>query len=113
MEGRDAAAFLQDLRPTQTPNFSGSMAVGWQRGAKAAQIVVRRVGAQYDDDLNRDLLKGATTVDAFAAWPLTRRLQLVARGENLTDALVMAGIGGDGSVERATPRTLWIGVRLR
>ena len=27
--------------------------------------------------------------------------------------LVMAGINGDGSVERATPRTLWIGVRLR
>jgi hypothetical protein len=25
----------------------------------------------------------------------------------------MAGIGGDGSVERATPRTLWIGLRLR
>jgi hypothetical protein len=40
-------------------------------------------------------------------------LQLVARGENLTNALVMAGINGDDSVERATPRTLWIGVRLR
>jgi outer membrane receptor protein involved in Fe transport len=89
------------------------MAVGWQRGAKAAQIIVRRVGAQYDDDLNTDTLRGATTVDAFASWPLTRRVELVARGENLTDALVMAGIGGDGSIERATPRTLWIGIRLR
>ena len=45
--------------------------------------------------------------------PLTRRLQLVTRVENATDALVMAGIGSDGSVERATPRTLWVGVRLR
>jgi hypothetical protein len=44
---------------------------------------------------------------------LTRRLQLVSRAENLTNALVMAGIGGDDSIERATPRTLWIGVRLR
>jgi hypothetical protein len=25
----------------------------------------------------------------------------------------MAGINGDGSIERATPRTLWIGLRLR
>jgi hypothetical protein len=42
-----------------------------------------------------------------------RRVQLVARAENLTNALVMAGINGDGSVERATPRTLWIGICLR
>jgi outer membrane receptor protein involved in Fe transport len=52
-------------------------------------------------------------VDAFASWPLTDRLQLIARGENLTNTLVMAGVNGDDSVERATPRTLWIGVRLR
>ena len=67
---------------------------------------------QYEDDLNTRLLKGATTLDAFGSWPLTARLQLVARAENLTNALVMAGIGGDGSVERATPRTLWLGIRL-
>ena len=39
--------------------------------------------------------------------------QLDARGENLFDKLVMAGINGDGSIERATPRTLWIGLRVR
>ena len=94
-------------------DFAGTLAAGWQEGAKGAQLVLRRVGAQFDDDLNSDVLKGATTLDAFASWPLTRRLQLIARGENLTDALVMAGINGDDSVERATPRTLWIGVRLR
>ena len=87
--------------------------VGWQEGGKGAQLVVRRVGAQFDDDLNTDLLKAATTLDASAAWPLSQRLQLVARAENITNALVMAGINGDGSVERATPRTLWLGLRLR
>ena len=75
--------------------------------------MLRRVGAQFDDDLNTDVLKLATTLDAYGAWPLTRRLQLIARAENLTDALVMAGVNGDSSVERATPRTLWIGLRLR
>jgi outer membrane receptor protein involved in Fe transport len=108
-----AAADLDGLRPAQTPNLSGTLAASWKRDAKGAAIVLRRVGAQFDDDLNADLLDGATTLDAFASWPLTRRIQLVARAENLTDALVMAGIGGDGSVERATPRTLWIGLRLR
>ena len=59
------------------------------------------------------MLEGATTLDASASWPLAHRLQLLARVENATDALVIAGIGSDGSVERATPRTLWIGLRLR
>lgn len=113
MEGRGAAAFLEGLRPAQVPNVAGTLAVAWQDGAKGAQLVLRRVGAQFDNDLNTDVLKGATTLDAYAAWPLMPRVQLVARGENLTNALVMAGINGDGSIERATPRTLWIGVRLR
>jgi outer membrane receptor protein involved in Fe transport len=59
------------------------------------------------------VLKGATTLDAYASWPLTTRLQLVLRGENVTNALVEAAINGDGSIERATPRTLWIGLRVR
>ena len=113
MAGGGAAQVLDGLRPAQTPNFAGTLAAGWQQGGKGAQLVLRRIGAQFDDDPNSDVLKGATTLDAFASWPLTRRLQLVARGENLTNALVMAGINGDDSVERATPRTLWIGVRLR
>jgi outer membrane receptor protein involved in Fe transport len=112
VDASGAASPLDRLRPAQTPNFVGNLAFGWDRGGKAVQLVLRRVGAQYEDDLNSRSLDSATTVDAFAAWPLARRLQLVARGENLTNALVMAGIGGDGSVERATPRTFWIGLRL-
>jgi outer membrane receptor protein involved in Fe transport len=113
VEGKGAAAFLDGLRPAQTPKVAGTLAVGWQKDGKGAQVVLRRAGAQFDDDLNSDVLKGATTLDAYVAWPLMRRVQLVARAENLTNALVMAGINGDGSIERATPRTLWIGVRLR
>jgi outer membrane receptor protein involved in Fe transport len=113
MEGSGAASFLDGLRPAQTPKFAGALSASWQSGAKGAALILRRVGPQYDDDLNSDVLKRATTVDVFASWPLSNRLQLVARAENLTNALVMAGIGGDGSVERATPRTLWVGLRLR
>jgi outer membrane receptor protein involved in Fe transport len=113
MKGSSAAALLDGLRPAQTPKFSGTLAVGYEQGGKGAQVVLRRVGAQFDDDLNTDVLNAATTLDASASWPLSRRLELVARGENLTNALVMAGINGDGSIERASPRTLWIGLRLR
>lgn len=113
IEARGASFFLDGLRPAQTPNFAATLAGGFDQGGKGAQIVIRYVGAQYDDDLNTDRLKAATTVDGFASWPLTRRLQLVGRVENLFNTLVVAGINGDRSVERATPRTLWIGLRLR
>ena len=113
MQASGAAGFLDGLRPAQTPKFAATLAGVWQRDGKGVQVVLRRVGGQYEDDLNLRRLKAATTVDAYASWPLTKRLQVVARGENLTNALVMAGIANDGSVERATPRTLWIGLRLK
>ncbi|MFL6851028.1 MAG: TonB-dependent receptor plug domain-containing protein [Sphingomicrobium sp.] len=113
MEASGAAVFLEGLRPAQTPKVAGTLSASWERDGKGAEIILRRIGAQFEDDLNTRTLRGATTLDASASWPIARRLLLVARGENLTDALVMAGIGGDGSIERATPRTLWIGLRLR
>jgi outer membrane receptor protein involved in Fe transport len=113
VETSGIAAPLDGRRPAQTPNFAATLAGGWEQGGKGVQLVLRRVGAQFEDDLNTRTLHAATTVDAYASWPLTRRLLLVARGENLTDKLIEAGINGDGSVERATPRTLWLGLRLR
>ena len=113
MEANGAAAFLNGLRPAQNPNFAATLAGGWEQGGKGIQLVLRRVGTQFEDDLNMRLLHGATMIDAFASWPLTRRLQLVARGENIANKLVEAGVNGDGSIERATPRTLWIGLRFR
>lgn len=107
-----AAAFLDGLRPAQTPKFAGTLAAGWQKDGRAVQLVMRRIGAQYEDDLNSRTLKGATTIDAFGSWPLTSRLQVIVRAENITNKLVMAAINADGSIERATPRTLWVGVRL-
>ena len=37
---------------------------GWEQDGKGAQLVLRRVGAQFEDDLNTRTLKGATTLDA-------------------------------------------------
>ena len=112
VEAHGPAAELDGLRPAQTPRLALNGGITWERGRRALSLVVRHVGAQFEDDLNAERLKPATTLDAFAAWPLTRDLQLVMRAENLLDELVEAGIGGDGSIERATPRTLWIGLRF-
>jgi len=113
MDTSGAAAFLDGLRPAQTPKLAATLSGSWEKDGKGVQLVLRRVGAQYEDDLNTRVLSGATTMDAFGSWPLRRKLQLVLRAENITNALVIAGIGGDGAVERGTPRTLWIGLRLR
>jgi outer membrane receptor protein involved in Fe transport len=112
MEASGAAMFLNGLRPAQTPNFAGSLSASWDKNGKSAELALHRIGGQYEDDLNTHLLRAATTLDASAAWPLGRGWQVVARAENITNALVMAAFNGDGSIERATPRTLWIGVRL-
>ncbi|HXG82329.1 MAG TPA: TonB-dependent receptor [Sphingomicrobium sp.] len=112
VQADSAASPLDGLRPAQTPSATGMLGIGWERDGRAAQLILRHVGAQYEDDLNLRSLGGATTLDAFLSWPLAKGLQLVARGENLTDATVVAGILGDGAIERATPRTLWIGLRL-
>jgi vitamin B12 transporter len=107
-----AAAALDGLRPAQTPRVSASAGLAWEKGGRALSLTVRHVGAQYEDDLNQDRLKPATTFDAFGAWPIGRRFQIFARGENLLNERVVAGIGSDESVERATPRTLWLGLRF-
>ena len=46
------ASFLDGLRPAQTPKFAATMAISWEREGKGAQLILRRIGPQYEDDLN-------------------------------------------------------------
>jgi outer membrane receptor protein involved in Fe transport len=103
---------LDGLRPAQAPRHSASATVAWA-GSKGslASLTARFVGDQYEDDLNRQLIPDAFTLDAVGMVPIAEGLEIEARAENLTDARVVAGISGAGIVERATPRTLWIGLR--
>ena len=107
-----ASAALDGLRPAQTPNDVLTASGGWSKSGREASVIIRRTGAQYEDDLNSLKLPPATSVDLFAAWPVGRRIQLIARTENLFDAEIVAGRDTDGTIERATPRTVWIGFRL-
>jgi outer membrane receptor protein involved in Fe transport len=109
-----AALPLDGLRPAQAPRHSFSASIAWQspRGA-VASLAGRYTGNQFEDDLNRQLIPDAFTLDAAALLPVGGALALEARAENLTDARVVAGISAAGIVERATPRTLWIGLRWR
>ncbi|HVJ01673.1 MAG TPA: TonB-dependent receptor [Sphingomonas sp.] len=107
------AAALDGLEPAQTARHQASATVAWRRGNAGLSLTARYTGPQFEDDQNSRRLADAFTLDAAAALPLTHDLAVEARAENLADARVEAGISGPGVVERATPRTLWLGLRYR
>lgn len=106
---KGAALPLNGLRPAQIPKHSASLSLGWKR----LGVTARYVAAQFEDDLNRRRLGDALTIDAVGGVRLGPSLDLFARAENLTNARVETAISGTGVIERASPRTIWIGARIR
>ena len=107
------AAPLNGLRPAQTPKISASGTLGWtpSPGFDLA-VTLRHTGAQFEDDLQTDVLARATTLNAFANIPFGPVFALVLRGENLTNtAIVTRNVAG--SIDLGTPRTVWVGVRVK
>ncbi len=112
VEGSGASAALDGKRPAQVPKFSAGATVAWRpRDGVLLSATLRHVGAQFEDDLETDLLPAATTLSVVATMPLTGKLGLVLRGENLTDARVITR-NQAGSIDLGAPRTLWAGVKL-
>jgi vitamin B12 transporter len=113
VHGSGSAAGLDGLRPAEVAPHMASATAGWHRGDLGGSLTGRYVARQFDDDQNQTSLRPAFTLDGEASVPLGHGLALQARAENLFDARVEAGISGADIVERATPRTLWIGFRYR
>ena len=112
LETSGASPALNGKRPAQTPELAASATLTWHpRPGWRLALTAKHVGAQYEDDLQTDLLPAATTLDAFAALPLGKRVQLVLRGENLTGTTVITR-NQAGSVDLGAPRTLWAGLRI-
>lgn len=110
--GSGFAAALDGLRPAQTPRWAGSATLRYALpGRTTLAATLRHVGAQFEDDLESDILPAATTLDAYLEAPLTRRFALVLRGENLTGETIVTRNQG-GSIDLGAPRTIWLGLRL-
>jgi outer membrane receptor protein involved in Fe transport len=109
-----SAAALDGLRPAQTPLDQLSGTLGYRRAdGVALSATVRHVARQFEDDQNSRTLAPATTLDGYLALPLTAAVTVEARAENLFDERVEAAVTGADIIERATPRTIWIGLRVR
>lgn len=112
VEDRGSAAALDGKRPAQTPRIAASATLGWTPcRACTLALTLRHVGAQFEDDLETDILPAATTLDAYAQLPLRGGVAVVLRGENLTDRAVVTR-NQAGSIDIGAPRTLWLGFRF-
>jgi len=106
------AAALDGLRPAQTPRHQASASIEWSRPALARiGLTARYVGRQFEDDQNSRSLHDALTLDTVASVPVRGGFTVELRGENLADRRVEAAVAADGTIERATPRTLWLALR--
>ncbi|WP_421991139.1 TonB-dependent receptor [Qipengyuania sp.] len=111
-DGSGFAAALDGNRPSQTPRFVGGATLSYRPGEKwLVSATLRHVGAQFEDDLETDILPAFTTLGAFVQVPLAGNVALVLRGENLTDETIVTRSQG-GSIDLGVPRTVWAGLRM-
>jgi outer membrane receptor protein involved in Fe transport len=112
VEASGAGAALNGKRPAQSPRHSASATLGWRAPANARLAVTARyVGPQFEDDLEVDRMPGVTTIDGFARLPITDRIAVIGRVENLFDVTVLTRKVGT-SVDLGTPQTFWIGLQI-
>lgn len=113
VEASGMSAGLNGFTPAQSPRHAASATLGYApaRGA-ALSATLRYVGAQFEDDLEKDVLTDALTLDATATLPIGRHFSVVARAENIFDEIVVTRNAG-GSMDYGTPRTFWVGIRLK
>ncbi len=106
------SARLDGFTPAQSPRHSVSATLAWAPiNGPALSATLRYVGAQFEDDLETDVLRGALTVDATARVPIMKHVSIIGRVENLFDETVVTRNAG-GSMDYGTPQTFWIGIRL-
>jgi outer membrane receptor protein involved in Fe transport len=113
VEASGSAAELDRRRPAQIPVHQASGSVDWRRGRGAVGATLRFTGKQNEDDLGERHLPSALTFDARARWAAGKIGDVELRVENLFDRQVIASVSGDGIRERALPRTVWLGLRIR
>ena len=109
-----SAAGSGGLPPAQTPAHQLSATLGWTAPYARWHVAAtgRYASDQSEDDLGTRRLAGVATLDATFDVPLARGVAATLRAENLTDALIQSGISSAGILDRGTPRTITIGLRV-
>jgi outer membrane receptor protein involved in Fe transport len=105
---------LEGNRLAQVPDNVFTLGVHWEDPAWfAASVLVRRVGRQFEDDLNTLPMGAFTTVDARIARQLGRNVLMYFAVENLTDETYAVARTSEGVVSIGAPRMFHGGVRVQ
>jgi vitamin B12 transporter len=111
VEASGAQAVLDGNRPAQTPKFAASATVSFEpREDWRFSATLRHVGAQFEGDLEEDVLPSATTIDLFGEVAVIEDLSVIGRVENLFDEEIVTR-NQAGSIDLGVPQTFWIGLR--
>lgn len=76
-----------------------------------ANLQIRYVGKQYENDINTLPMEDVVLTDVFASWHVTRRLDLLVSIENVFDETYLVGRSGVDTIGQ--PRFVHGGFRLR
>lgn len=112
-DARVKGGALDGFTPAQTTKWSGSARVS----VSATPALSFHGGAQwqsarFEDDRENVRLPGFIAFDAGAEWRVSKRFSVAFDAENLTNDNIITGSSG-GVLERATPRTIWVTVKVR
>ena len=104
---------LRGNRLAQVPDHVVTFGVHWEDPAWfLASLFVRRVGRQFEDDLNTLPMGAYTTVDVRIARQVARWAQVYFAVENLLDETFTVARTTEGVVSIGSPRFFHGGVRL-
>lgn len=104
---------FDDLVPAQSPAHMASATLAYAQGqAWQWATTARYVAKQNEDDVGRDVLQSALTMDMVAQLGLKAGWSLEVRGENIWNAKVMTR-NAAGSIDYGTPRILWLSLRYQ
>lgn len=114
VEASGAALAVNGLRPAQIPEHNGFAAFRLDGdNGSGVELMARYIGNQFEDDQNTRRLDDAFTIDGRVAFAVNDSLLVEGRVENLFDARVETAISSSNIIERAFPRTFWIGLRAK
>jgi outer membrane receptor protein involved in Fe transport len=96
----------------QMPRAQLGAQIEGHEGPWKGLLAVRHVGAQFEDDANRFVLRPFWTLDARVGRAVGKRSEIFVSGENLTNSEIQTRRDSSGIVALGMPRLWSAGLRL-